>query len=495
MQTKPLQARQSVFSFFHFPIFPINRSLIAKFLYLVICSGVIFGTFIHWAYDDPYITYRYAANLQHGLGFVYNHNESVLSTTTPLFTFLLALLGNLWNDLPHLANLLGALGLALGGLFLWDMARTWRTPMVGWSGLLLYPFFPLTISTLSSETPLYLAFCLGAFAFYARQRYSLTALFAALAFLTRPDGILVPAVLAAHFFWKIHRPIPWKAFTLFLALTLPWIFFAWAYFGSPFPVTLAAKQHQGTMAISQHFAAGLPTILKWYVKPLYFFELGLAISGAFFLVRRAQPWALFLSWTILYFVAYSLLGVSRYFWYYAPLVPGLIALAGLGMQWVSEVIAERQKKTSSILHYMPAASLMVLILFQISDLAQMQQQPDTRLLVYRAVGKWLHEQTPPNAKVGTLEVGIIGYYSQRYMLDFAGLIQPEVSKQLTKDTTFEDAALWAVEQNPPDYLVLHENSFPRLEKEYTAKYCSPLKTFTGVQYGYSTNLIIYLCQP
>ncbi|HLF80433.1 MAG TPA: hypothetical protein VI410_01595, partial [Anaerolineales bacterium] len=43
------------------------------------------------AFDDAYITYRYARNLAHGDGFVYNHGERVLGTTTPLYTILLAL--------------------------------------------------------------------------------------------------------------------------------------------------------------------------------------------------------------------------------------------------------------------------------------------------------------------------------------------------------------------------------------------------------------------
>ena len=43
-------------------------------------------TFSEWAYDDPFITYRYARNLLNGFGFVYNPGERILSTTTPLFT-------------------------------------------------------------------------------------------------------------------------------------------------------------------------------------------------------------------------------------------------------------------------------------------------------------------------------------------------------------------------------------------------------------------------
>ena len=48
----------------------------------------------------------------------------------------------------------------------------------------------------------------------------------------------------------------------------------------------------------------------------------------------------------------------------------------------------------------------------------------SRLKIYSALGKWLDANLPPEASVGALEVGIIGYYSHRSMVDFAGLIQP-----------------------------------------------------------------------
>jgi hypothetical protein len=564
-------------------------------IYLAGTTLLIYSFFPHWSYDDPFITYRYAANLQHGLGFVYNPGERALSTTTPLFTLLLALLGNLWTDLPHLANLLGAFSLAWGGLFLWDLARTWQAPLVGWSGLWLYPTFPLLVSTLGSETPLYLAFCLGTFAFYARQRYPLAAVFAALAILTRPDGILVAFILAAHYLLQIRRPIPWRAAGLFLALTLPWFVFSWVYFGSPLPATLAVKQHQGAMAISQRFAPGLLTILRGYARWPYILEAGLAIAGVAFMFRRARRWALFLAWTMLYFLAYSALGVSRYFWYYAPLVPGLIVLIGLGISSIrnsslpkplfsrnssksnspppnspflgnssknntpppnspfsgissksnspspnSPFLGNSSKNNtpppnspflgnssinnspppnspflgnSSINNSPPPNSpflgiwgrpgggriatlalLLLLISAQAYDLGQLRQHPDNRLEIYPVVGEWLRDHTPPQASVGTLEVGMIGYYSQRRMIDFAGLIQAQVSNQLTTHATYEDAALWAVERYHPDYLVLHENLFPRLEQGYAAQRCTVIKHFSGKAYGYSADLNIYACR-
>ena len=138
--------------------------------------------------------------------------------------------------------------------------------------------------------------------------------------------------------------------------------------------------------------------------------------------------------------------------------------------------------------------LLLLVPAQVYDLGQLRQHPDNRLVLYPVVGEWLRDHTPVQASVGTLEVGLIGYYSQRRMIDFAGLIQPQVSNQLTVQATYEDAALWAVKYYHPDYLVLHENLFPRLEQEYAAQHCIVIKHFSGKSYGYSADLNVYACK-
>jgi len=463
---------------------------IAKVIYLVLVTMILFIGFSHWGYDDPFITYRYSENLRHGLGFVFNSGEKVLSTTTPLFTLLLALLGEIWSDIPKLANLIGAFSLALGGLFLWDLAQTWHMPLVGWGGLFLYPTFPLLVSTMGSETLLYIAICLGAFAMYARQSYSLTAIFSALAVLTRPDGILVAIILAAHFLLIGRRQVRWVSIALFLCLTIPWFVFAWSYFGSPLPVTMVVKQHQGSMAISQGFFEGWLTIFRPYLSWPYFIELGLVIAGLIFMFRKASQWVLILFWTLLYFFSYSVLGVSRYFWYYAPLLPIWIVMIGLGVSSLQRFFSPNRKRIFWIGFLV---LFLCLSLVQSLDLWHLRQTPDPRLIMYRDVGEWLQENTLPSSSVGTLEVGIIGFYSQRKIIDFAGLIQPIVGDQLTKSSTYDDSAVWAVDYFQPDYLALSAKNFPRLEQEYITQHCEIIRVFLAHAYGNSTDFNIYQC--
>ena len=511
------------------------------FSYLALMTLGIYLAFSHWAYDDPFITYRYADNIRRGLGFVYNSGERVLSTTTPLFATLLALLSTIWPDLPHLANLIGALSLALGGVLLWDLGRSWDAPAVSWAGVLLYPTFPLVVSTLGSETPLYLALCLGAFAFYARDKYRWVGVFSALAILTRADGILVPALLGldyilrnvdrisnpAHLLQSIRRigNPPYKAIFLFAALLAPWVVFSWLYFGSPFPATLTVKQQQGLMSISTLFAPGFLRVAGWYrFGWQYWVEAGLAIIGVIWAIRRARRWLIVLAWPLLYFAAYTYLGVTSYFWYYAPLVPGFVVAVGLGVsgtrnqrlgtrdqelgsgRWSPEigrrsavsgrrsVVSGRRSVVSGRWSVIITGLLLAaLTLPQVSALARMRQAPDARLGIYRAVGKWLEANTPQDASVGVLEVGIIGYYSHRSMVDFAGLIQPEVATQMGTDTTYEDTAIWAVKQYRPDYLILHAEAFPRLEGGYVTRHCQPERKFLSSAHNFPTAILIYVC--
>jgi hypothetical protein len=472
--------------------------------YLIGVTAMLYWILSKYGYDDPFITYRYAIQLAQGHGFVYNPGEYVLSTTTPLFALLLAAGSFAWPNLPHLAIFIGCLSTALGGLSLWIISRAWQTHIAGWVGLFLYPTFTLVLSVLGSETPLYLALCLGAVASYAHRRYPLAAALAALAVLTRPDGILVAAVLALHYLIVQRGRIPWTAAGLFAGILLPWFIFSWFYFGSLLPATLAVKQHQGSMAISQRFAAGFLTVARPYASQwVYRFETCLAVVGLIYLIRRARSWGVLISWTVLYFVAYSALGVSRYFWYYAPLVPGFVGLVGLGVELMAEtvnkilrLILKKVSIAGANRRIITLAALLTLPLFlaQSKDVWQMQTHIDKRLEVYRLVGEWLQANTPVNAAVGTLEVGIIGYYAQRTMIDFAGLIQPEVATHLTHDATYEDAALWAVSHYTPQYLVLHDGLFPRLEQGYAAERCQSVKTISGKDYGYNQNMTIYACR-
>jgi hypothetical protein len=188
--------------------------------------------------------------------------------------------------------------------------------------------------------------------------------------------------------------------------------------------------------------------------------------GAVYALARGHRLLWLLAWQALYFAAYASLRVSRYFWYYAPLVPGLIAAAGLGL----DIAVRRLARSPARALWLGLLVLVGLDLALAPRLVTLSRAPDTRLAIYRAAGDWLRQMTPAAATVGTLEVGIIGYYSERPMVDFAGLIQPEVARQLSPASSYEVSAAWAVNTYRPDYIVVDP-----------------------ADYGYSGTINIYAC--
>jgi len=459
-------------------------------------TGPAFLVYAHWAYDDPFITFRYAQNLLAGNGFVYNTGQHVLSTTTPLYALLLALLGKVRPNLPALANFLSALSLAGGGLFLWQLAQVWQTRVVGWVALILYPTFPFLYTTFGGEMLFYNMLCLATIAWYARRRYALAAFAGALALLTRADAAPLLALLAVHYLlWRRERSIPWFPVTLFAIISGTWFAFAWWYFGSPIPATLAVKQHQGELIASQSFAQGLAELVVSYGRLwTYRLEAVLAAFGVVFALDWQRRWGLFFAWPALFFIAYTVLGVSRYFWYYAPLVPGVVVAVGLGLEAAYAGFQHVRPRASFSRAWLPLAILGFAVM-QGGGVWQLRQHTDRRVAIYHAVGTWLAKNTEADAQVGVLETGIIGYYAQRPMVDFAGLIYPQVARQLTAQTNYEDAAIWTVRRYHPRYLVLHDGMFPRLEDMVEAQHCTVRQRFAGAAYGYASNLVIYRCRP
>jgi hypothetical protein len=463
--------------------------------YLIACTAACGLLFFYrsWSYDDPYITYRYAFNLLHGNGFVYNPGERILSTTTPLFAIFLALLGVVWNDLPSLAVLIGSVCIGASGLLFFKLCMNWGFPLAGWAGLFLLPTFSILAATLSSETPLYIMLGLWLIYSYTIENYGISGVLASLLVLARPDGILLPILLAVHFLLVARRPIPWKGVIVFATISLIAWGGIWIYFGSPLPVTLAAKQQQGVMSISQGFAQGLLTLYEPQLKQPYFVvEVALAIFGIAWLLNKKSPAWILVAWTVLYFISYSVLGVTRYFWYYAPLVPGFVLLISIGVEAINHFLG-KMLHLPGVGRAIGLVLIVSLFLVQGRNIYRQSFNVDRRVDIYRAVGEWLIVNTPPGSSVGALEVGIIGYYSQRPMIDFAGLIQPEVSKQMRANSTYSDTAKWAITRYQPEYLVLYQNNQQDLIAFTSSFGCEEKKVFVREDYQFTDSLIIQRC--
>lgn len=474
-------------------------------LFALIAAALIVGAIFRYPLvtDDPFITYRYAHNLIQGNGFVYNPGEHVLSTTTPLYTLLLAALGLFAPDIPTLGFWLSVIGLGVCAWFVYlitcETLASASVPSVskaepqdyaaGILAALVVLVSPALVITFGLETGFYLALACAAFYFYLRGRVNLSFALLALLTLTRNDGILFAIILGAHYLattvYSGSRFTPRTSFVrttsshssfsifnirhslflpfiIYLLILAPWLIFAWAWFGSPFPFTLTAKIAQAQSGLWDPFAVGLfkyaRDVAVWLL-PLVLF----GVVGAVWAWQHARRSLLLALWAVAHLVAYSLLGVAFYAWYVAPLLPALALFAAFGVWQGAHRLGAQLKKPNFAFPIIVVGGLVLIALEFRADVDAGMMRPSPKVEAYQRAANWIATNTPPASSVDALEVGIIGYNDARRTLDFVGLVDPARISYL-RTTRFADgvrrAAADYVIAIPPDSWLPSDVWFP-----------------------------------
>lgn len=410
-------------------------------------------------YDDAYITFRYARNLAEGLGFCYNPGTPSLGTTTPLFTLLLAGPAAAGADIPAAGSLLTCLSLLLlAGAGYLALARSGR-PRAGIAfGLLVLVNFRLA-GTIGGE-PVLLCLLVFAAAWFAevRERMVPAAVLAALAALTRGEGILVaPVLLGLH----VHRRrrVPWAAVAAFLAVFGAWLLYSWVTVGALAPSTMSAKMAQGRSGLFFGFWAqfwiwaGRTVRVNWLWVPL----LLPAAAGLRRLLRRDSGPAgrtarAYLAWMSLYLLGYTLLGVAGYHWYSVPVIVGLLFLAAAGLplgEGPSRVPGPKRRAVAALVLGLLAAFLLI----EGRAVWRDARVPDIRSTTYPLVAERLNELAGPGESVAYLEIGILGYLYKGRTLDLLGLTGDIDHEQIARGNM-----MWGLMKMQPDWY-LHREAF------------------------------------
>jgi uncharacterized membrane protein len=122
-------------------------------------------------FDDAYITFRYARNIAEGIGFVYNAGEKILGTTTPLFTLILAIIGNSTAPIfiPHISFVISLISDAISIWLIFQIARIiFIDSKYAYGIAILFAFQPLrlNIAVGGMETSFFILFLLLIYYFF-----------------------------------------------------------------------------------------------------------------------------------------------------------------------------------------------------------------------------------------------------------------------------------------------------------------------------------------
>jgi hypothetical protein len=392
--------------------------------------------------DDALIIYRYARHLAQGMGWQYNPGETFNAVTSPLYTLVLGALGALGLDIRAAAHAVSLVAATATGVLVHALLRGAVAPAAGLVAGLLVVVNPLLVATTGLETPLALALATLAVWSADRRPGWPTGLVLGLAILTRGDAGLLAVLLWGRRLWRTRR-VPLAEVAACLLVLAPWILYAATTFGAVLPHTLAAKRAQGASGLWGRgwlmLYEGPGVVLTfsrswWVLAPL----LGLAVAGAWRL--PGSPRALLL-YGLGLTAAYTGLNVPAYHWYFAPLMLGLCVAAGAGIPWLLAVAPGRRWRVGV------AGAVSALLAMQVVA-AYVCCGPHQ---AYRDLGGWLRAATPPGASVAAAEIGHLGWYSERPIVDMVGLVSPGVAARLRVG----DAGWW-LQAYRPDYLVFHE---------------------------------------
>ncbi len=482
--------------------------------------------------DDAFITFRYSRNIVSGEGFVYNPGVHTLGTTTPLYTLLMSGISALTGgqDYPWYALTVNALADACTAALLLLIVKRltgnlWMGALVG----ALWAISPVSVTFAvgGMETSLNILWLIVTFYCFLIKRPVWMGVFIGLAFLTRIDTLIFTGLLLLYQLGEtwlstagkpLSERIPWRVWLAALLVVLPWVLFAWAYFGSPVPNSISAKSVAYILPPGSAFAQ----LFRAYIVPFSEFQLvgslgvmiltalygGLTLVGLLYIFRKQPRFIPLVIYPWVYMLVFSVANPLIFRWYTAPPLPALMITLIAGVWALVEAVetARPTWRAGTI------AAAVLALFWGAASLSGWVMQPDhgpTRPapqmawhqieLYYQRIGTELREEygVTPASRVASGDIGAIGYFSGATIIDTVGLVTPELSVYYPINPTLivpdQNYAIppQLIYDTNPQYLVTME-AFVRLGLETESRFQSDYELIEEIPTTfYGTGMRLY----
>ena len=413
-------------------------------------------------YDDAFIFSRYAGNLVAGKGWTFDPGLSTTNgATSPLWTVVLAIAYFFRRDMESNATLLSAGCLAGAGLLTFATLRRLVSPMAGAAAAILLVTNPLLVESRGMESTLFVLLVAAVlFAACVTDRPVATGVLMGLLVLVRPDGAVLVLGVLGYRWWTTRRPP--VSMGVAAALTLvPWLVYSSIALGTPLPGTLAAKMAQGRSAAFGSFGGHFTYIrsaLHAFRSQRWLQLLGLgAVVGVVLGWRRppVRPYlVLLVGFAGVLFGLYGLaIKPPDYLWYYAPQYAVASVLCGVGIAEAITVVMDHLRLALRARRRLVWSATVVVVvatmLVGVGSYARGYPYGG-----YDALSAWLRSTTPPNTTVAASEIGVVGWRSDRTIVDYLGLLSDQSAREVARG----DYRSW-IDREKPDLFVAHLSPF------------------------------------
>ena len=419
-----------------------KNNLILAFATVLSMGGYLLASHlkfrIGFPLDDAWIHQTYARNLAEWGQWAFWRGQSSGGSTAPLWSALLAL--GYWLKISFYFW-----AFSLGGVLSWFIAvlseRFLRETVPAyhskfpWVGIFLLGEWHLVWAAASGmETLLYALIITVVLVFLVlgKRNFLLYGALIGISLWVRPGGVtLLGPVIVVLFFASPRRRVLQNLFNLalgfgvFLAL---YLLFNLAITGTPLPNTFYAKQ-------AEYAILREAPLWKRFLN-----EISLPFIGAGALLL---PSALYFGWSalrrrevsvlvgILWFFGYAAIYAEKlpvtyqHGRYMMPAMP-ILFLWGLG--GLFQLLAKAKSKRWGKMGGFAWESALVLIWVAFYMLGAKSYAEDVAFIESEMVvtARWVNEKLPPDALIAAHDIGALGYFDGRELVDLAGLVSPEV---------------------------------------------------------------------
>lgn len=409
--------------------------------------------------DDAFIFFRYARNIAEGDGWAYNVGDAASNgATSPLWALLLAVVYLLPGSMEAGAWALYAACLAGAGVLTFAALRQAGQTSAGVVSALLIVTTPALVWIRGMESALFLLLAAAVLLVgLGAARDAGLGVLGGLLVLVRPEGAILLAIIVGLRVWKSRR-IPWITAVAAAVTVAPWVAYSTWRFGTPIAGTLAAKTAQGASGYfgpSFVFARYIRTMLS---NPWSTAYIVLALVGLVAGVRQRRTRelvAVTAGFGAVHFLLYAtVVRPPAYLWYYAPTYWVGAVLTGVGVAWLGSLFGAALTRlfegaTAEVARRWSIAAVSVVTL----GLVALNLHGQSRGDIYRGyaeAAEWLKANSPEDASVSATEIGVLGWVSERPIVDYLGLLEPLSAEEVGRG----DLSTW-IGREQPDYYVQH----------------------------------------
>ena len=425
--------------------------------------------------DDTFIHLQYARNLAEAGELSFNRGDPSYGATSPFWVALLALLHRLGADgvaaCRILASIFAVASIALMYRIVAAIDGRTSAPLSAALILAADAWF-VRWSAVGMETSCAVFMTLVACDASRGAARSLTrsALFGVallLATLARPEALLLVPLAAIAFLFARGTLRRFVFLAVFVPLFSAWLYLVHRHTGSFFPLTAGVKQGSATFSLATvgRMLVSVRIIGATVALPCLALCAALLIgivryrsAGRFFSatesIREEPAVLLMLLWIFALPFAYAVLDFQVLSRYLVPVIAAAIALGVIAWRRMfSHLRSGGGSRRAAIVAFTALTVLQSVCTYEMVVVPPTRDFSQGLETTIAGMGKWLEKNSPPDALVATPDIGAIGWYSRRSILDLGGLVSPELNrmrKEIDVERIIEEGLYLKFQ---PDYCV------------------------------------------